>query len=133
MKQERLIATPQELLKATRSAEPGATLVLKDGIWRDAELVVQAKGTPQKPITLRAQTPGQLVLTGSSRLKLSGEYLTIEGLCFKDGSVDSGEVIAFRTSSTALAHHCRLTQCACRIREPGSRRWRMTCVARRSI
>ncbi|WP_309723071.1 polysaccharide lyase 6 family protein [Armatimonas sp.] len=112
MKQETLLATPKELLEAAKTAVPGAVLVLKDGIWLDAELTLVARGTASKPITLRAQTPGKVVLTGSSRLRLSGEYLVVSGLWFKKGKIDSGEVIAFRTKSDVLAHHCRLTQCA---------------------
>src|SRR5690606_5936821 len=38
-----------------------------------------------KPITLKAETPGEVILTGVSSLTVDGEYLVVDGLYFKDG------------------------------------------------
>ncbi len=41
----------------------GDELVMKDGLWRDANLLIQGEGTAEQPITIRAATPGKVVLT----------------------------------------------------------------------
>jgi poly(beta-D-mannuronate) lyase len=92
--------------------QPGDTLILKDGLWRDADLLVNAIGTREAPITLRSATPGGVVLTGNSRLRLGGAFLQVEGLWFHNALPEDGDVVAFRVDSKTQASHSRLTQCA---------------------
>ena len=66
-----------------------------------------------RPIVIRAATPGKVVLSGESRLRLAGSYLQVEGLSFERGHHD-GDVISFRADSKRMARHCRITQCAVR-------------------
>lgn len=96
--------------QAASNAKPGDTIVLADGVWKDFEIIFRGTGTADKPITLTAQTKGKVIITGSSNLRISGEYLVVSGLVFKDGQSPSGEVIAFRTGSKALANHSRVTE-----------------------
>ncbi len=106
------VADAAQLKEALRKAKPGDTILLRDGVWTDADLVVDAEGAPDKPITGRAQTPGKVILTGRSRLRVGGRHLVVDGLHFKDGVVDSEAVILFRVSSSRLASECRITRCA---------------------
>ncbi len=103
------VANIDEFNRAVAHAKPGDTIVLANGEWKDVELIFKGKGTEDKPITLTAQTPGEVVITGRSNLSLSGEYLVVDGLVFTRGYTPTGEVIAFRTSPTALASYSRLT------------------------
>ena len=103
------VANIDEFNHAVAHAKPGDTIVLANGEWKDVELIFKGKGTEDKPITLTAQTPGEVVITGRSNLSLSGEYLVVDGLVFTRGYTPTGEVIAFRTSPTALASYSRLT------------------------
>src|SRR5438046_2580977 len=48
----------EDLTKAISSAKPGDTIVMSDGVWKDASIVFSGEGEKDKPITLRAQTPG---------------------------------------------------------------------------
>ena len=89
---------------------PGDSIVLKDGIWNDFEIIFEGHGEPGLPITLRAETPGQVYITGQSNLALAGEYLLVQGLVFRDGYTPSQSVISFRKSKTALANNSRVTQ-----------------------
>lgn len=109
---ENPIANEAEFNQAIVSAQPGDTFVLGNGQWRDANLVFEGKGTALAPITLRAQTPGAVVLTGKSSLKMAGEYLVVEGLHFKNPDPNISDLIQFRKDSKQLAKYCRLTQCA---------------------
>lgn len=105
-----LVSTPDEYADAVTNAKAGDTIVLANGTWENFEIVFTGKGKEDKPITLRAQTPGQVILTGQSNLKLSGEYLVVSGLLFQNGYTPSSEVISFRTSKTDLAYNSRVTQ-----------------------
>ena len=89
---------------------PGDSIILRDGIWSDFEIIFEGHGEPGLPITLRAETPGQVYITGQSNLALAGEYLLVQGLVFRDGYTPSQSVISFRKSKTALANNSRVTQ-----------------------
>jgi poly(beta-D-mannuronate) lyase len=104
-------SSPEHLRAAIREARPGARIRMADGIWNDLDLLFEAAGDASAPITLEAETPGKVVLTGASRLRIAGRHLIVSGLLFQDGAWD-GDVISFRSTSTRLAHHCRVTECA---------------------
>ena len=96
--------------KAVSRLKPGDRLVLANKTWRNAKLVFKATGTQEKPITLMAQNAGQVILSGQSNLRISGDHLIISGLTFKDGYSPTKEVISFRTNSNTLANNTRLVQ-----------------------
>ncbi|MCX7886683.1 MAG: polysaccharide lyase 6 family protein [Verrucomicrobiae bacterium] len=106
------VGTPAQLMAVLKQAQPGDVIVMADGVWRDVDIVFVARGTAERPITLRAQTPGKVIVTGGSRLRMGGEHLVVDGLWFRDGSLTAGSVIEFRADSKKLATHCRLTNCA---------------------
>jgi len=106
------VGSVAEFDAAVKQLRPGSELVLAAGEWRDAELRFDAQGTPEQPITLRAEVPGATILTGSSRLHIGGNHLVVSGLWFRDPVTSKGDVIEFRRDSKQLAHHCRLTECA---------------------
>jgi poly(beta-D-mannuronate) lyase len=82
-----------------RASVPGDSVVLANGVWRDFEIVFTGEGTAAKPITLRAQTAGKVVISGKSNLRIGGRHLVVSGLTFKDGHSPSSEVIAFRRTA----------------------------------
>jgi poly(beta-D-mannuronate) lyase len=98
-----------EFNQAVKNAVAGDTIIMANGEWNNVELVFKGEGRDGSPITLKAQTPGEVVITGVSNLSLSGKYLVVDGLVFTDGHTPTGEVIAFRTSPTELASYSRLT------------------------
>ena len=100
-------ADPAQLRAAMRSARPGDTIRMADGNWRDAVIDFEARATAARPVTLRARTPGRVLLTGKSKLRLNSPYLVVDGLYFRDGwSEDGRPVIDFRS------HHGRVTNTA---------------------
>lgn len=84
---------------------------MSNGIWEDAELLFEAKGTEEKPIKLTVEEKGKVIFEGASNLRIAGEYLVVEGLVFKNGYTRTSEVISFRKDSKTLANNCRLTEC----------------------
>ncbi len=109
---EFLVTSVADLSVTLLFARPGDTLIMRDGVWQNADILFKANGTAANPITLRAQTPGQVILSGTSRLRLAGSYLVVDGLQFVNGFVTSDEVISFRESTISVANNCRLTECA---------------------
>lgn len=95
---------------AVKKAQPGDTIILADGEWRDFQIAFTGTGTAEKPIALTAQTRGKVLLTGQSNLRIAGRHLIVSGLVFKNGSSPTGEVIAFRRDSKTLASDTRVTE-----------------------
>lgn len=106
---EHLVTTPQELETAIADAVPGDVIIMQDGTWTDIDILFKAVGTEEQPITLKAQTQGEVVISGSSSMRISGQYLVVDGLHFKDGSSSQSlHVIEFRDGQDH-AYHSRLT------------------------
>lgn len=99
----------EEFDQAVAMLQPGDKVVLANGEWSNVELVFRGDGLPDRPIELTAQEPGKVIITGQSNLGISGSYLIVSGLVFKDGYTPTTEVIAFRTSKEDLANHVRVT------------------------
>lgn len=105
-----LVHSQNEYEEAVENAVPGDTILLADGTWDDFEIVFTGEGTADKPITLSAQTKGEVFLTGQSNLRLGGNYLVVSGLVFKDGYTPTRDVIAFRRNKQHLANNSRVTE-----------------------
>lgn len=106
----RFVRTQEEYRTVSQQLLPGDIVVLANGQWRDFEIVFSGKGTKARPITLISQTPGQVVLTGKSNLKIGGSHMIVTGLVFRDGYSPTGEVIAFRRSKDDAATDSRVTE-----------------------
>ncbi len=105
------VSNPVEFKEAAKTLIAGDSIILAEGIWKDANLILKGKGTHDKPIYLTAETPGKVSLEGNSSLRLSGEWLHISGLIFRNGCAPGKAVIEFRTSSRDYAWHSVLSQC----------------------
>ncbi len=95
---------------ALKRLAPGDAIVLKNGTWQDFEVGFFAEGREGKPVTLRAETPGKVILSGRSNLRLAGNYLVVSGLVFKNGYTPTPEVISFRRDAKQVANHSRVTE-----------------------
>lgn len=104
-----LVRDMAQYTQATAALQPGDTVVLANGTWRDARLLFKGKGQPGRPIRLTAQTPGQVVLSGQSDLRMAGQYLEVSQLVFRDGWAPGGEVVSFRASRSERANQSRVT------------------------
>ena len=114
-----IVKNVAEFNQAVTNAKPGTTITLANGVWENSELVFTGKGTKENPITLTVQDKGQVVLSGLSNLRVSGEYLVVKGLVFKNGYTPTSEVISFRTSSTARRSRSQARRCSSGTRNSG--------------
>jgi poly(beta-D-mannuronate) lyase len=107
---DHLVRDPAAYAAAVKKAAPGDRILLADGEWRDFQIVFTGTGIESKPITLAAQTPGKVILSGQSNLRIGGAHLVVSGLVFRNGFSPTRELIAFRRDSKTLASNVRLTE-----------------------
>lgn len=108
---EFFVSDANDIDTAMQSAVPGDTLIMTDGTWTNQQIDFAGVGTETNPITLRAETPGGVMLNGSSTLSISGNWLIVDGLYFNGGALSSGNVVEFR-GGLGDATHCRFTNSA---------------------
>ncbi len=102
------VSNAEEIIDVMNIAQPGDTLIMTNGIWTDQEILFEGEADISNPIVLKAETPGYVILNGSSYLRIKGKYLVVDGLRFAGCVPSSGAVIEFRNGSSK-AYHCRLT------------------------
>ncbi len=90
----------------------GDTIVLKNGTWTNQTISLRAFGGLGNPVVLEAETQGEVIFNGTSRISISGQFIEISGIFFKEGTLSGSPVVEFRTSSSNTAENCRLTNCA---------------------
>lgn len=62
--------------------KPGDTVLLKDGRYANQSISISCSGSAASRITVKAQNPGRIVLTGTSSIAISGSYTTVANLVF---------------------------------------------------
>ena len=107
---ETLVTNQEEYRDAVERARPGDVIMLANGTWRDFEILFTGNGEPDRPITLTAETKGQVVISGQSNLRLAGSHLVVSGLVFRDGYTPTSTVISFRRTKGEPANHSRVTE-----------------------
>ncbi|MDE3742813.1 polysaccharide lyase 6 family protein [Maribacter polysaccharolyticus] len=106
-----LVKDISEFNDAVSNAQPGDVITMANGVWKDAELVFEGKGSAEHPIKLTVEEKGKVTLEGASNLQIAGEHLIVEGLVFKNGYTPTNAVISFRKNKEEMASNSRLTEC----------------------
>ncbi|MEL7123197.1 MAG: chondroitinase-B domain-containing protein [Bacteroidota bacterium] len=106
-----LVNNSEELNEAISNANAGDVITMANGNWEDIQIRFIGEGTKDQPITLRAETAGEVIIQGESDLKLGGEYLIVDGLYFTNGFSPSNAVIEFAINKDVLANHSRIINC----------------------
>jgi poly(beta-D-mannuronate) lyase len=107
---DRLVEDVKQFEAALEHVQPGDAIVLRDGVWESPDLLFDAQGTAEQPITLRAQSPGGVTFQGATELRIGGRHLVVSGIRFHNAYNDD-HLIAFRRDSKQRAEDCRLTGC----------------------
>lgn len=96
---EIMVSNQSELNAAFSSAKPGQVIVMKDGDWKNVKIDFNANANSSAPITLKAQTPGKVIISGVSTLTFSKPFLIVDGLFFKEGHSDLNAVVNFNSDN----------------------------------
>ena len=109
--EEHRINPKTDFKKLSQKVSAGDSIVLENGNWKDVEVkLASLAGTKESPISIVAETPGKVILTGQSRVRLSGQHVIVSGLVIRDCTNDK-DVFETRTDKEELANHFRITQC----------------------
>jgi arylsulfatase A-like enzyme len=93
--------------------QPGDTLSLDNGIYSNIQLILKQSGTPGDLIFIKAKNPGKVFFTGDAKVELRGDYLVLNGICFKNGARDITQWESHGPGLVAVyGSHDRVTQCA---------------------
>lgn len=107
-----VVNSKEEYNKVVENLQPADSITLKNGVWSDFVVRFYGDGTNEMPISLLAETPGKVFLTGESALLISGNYMHVSGLVFTDGRTPKEAVISFRDVETKkVANNSRVTNC----------------------
>jgi|TARA_B110000259_G_scaffold22223_1_gene22865 poly(beta-D-mannuronate) lyase len=80
------VSTNYELNAAISNASAGTTIILANQTWTDVQININKTGTESNPITIKAQTPGNVFFEGRSNISLGGSYIIFEGVIFQNAS-----------------------------------------------
>ncbi len=87
----------------------GEVVVWRDGTYNTLVVEIEGDGSSTKPIRVRAETPGGVIFTGSSRMVLDGSYIEVSGFWWKDPTQsNSTHVVRFDNDS----RYCKVSNCA---------------------
>ena len=104
------VSNNTQLAAANKTAQPGDSIILKNGTWLDCKIEITCNGTASKPIVFKAQDAGKVAISGKSNLRISGNYIVVDGLEFINGYSPEGEVWQFKFGKQ-LGNNCRITNC----------------------
>lgn len=76
-----------DLSKVLPKLFPGDIVIIEDGIFTNIDVNLNCNGEFRKKITIKAKNPGNLIITGKSKIIISGKYITLANIIFKDGGV----------------------------------------------
>jgi len=94
---------------ANFSMTPGETICLASGLYNNLDLKFGGTGTATQAITIAAAVPGTVTIGGEVSVAMTGEYVTLQGFIFKDGSVNN-TVIQTRANGNTPCNNCRITE-----------------------
>lgn len=100
-----LVGNQVQLNNAIANANPGDVIIMKDGNWHNTVINFNSKSSALAPITLKAQTAGNVILDGTSTLTFSSPNLIVDGLLFNQGSLIENQISVVTFDSD----NCRLT------------------------
>lgn len=92
----------------------GDVVTWLDGNYADQNIQWNGQsGTADNPIILKAETPGGVIFTGSSKINFYGSYLIVDGFYWKGGEGSSNHIEFRRNGSdTDFAMNCTIKNCA---------------------
>ncbi len=101
---EFLATSATQITAALAQAGPGDVIVMANGVWTNQSINFNDNGAAGNPITLRAQTPGQVILNGTSKLSINGNWLVVDGLKFQGGALTGGSIINLSGNNLRLTN-----------------------------
>jgi poly(beta-D-mannuronate) lyase len=99
------VSSIQSLQQAINKSTPGDVIIVANGTYSTTEsIVVNSKGTKEKPVTIKAETTGEVEIGGAKGFTISpgSEYIIIDGFRFTHTTGTAGILSG--------ATHCTITR-----------------------
>ena len=92
------VANTEEFNLVLQKVKAGDFIIWKNGNYTDVKInfLPNNNGTIDKPIILKAETPGRVAFSGSSQIRIGGDYLR-----YKD--FFSGEIVLWEVSMLLIS------------------------------
>jgi len=96
-------------IKELTDLKPGDVVIIEPGIYNSVNISLSAAGTEEKPVYLRAAKGGEVIITGNSTMRISGNNIIVSDLWFKNPvPTQSKSLIEFRCRDSKLVN-CLIT------------------------
>lgn len=96
-------------VKALGTLRAGDVVVWRKGTYADQTVELKGSGTAENPVVFRAEEPGAVVFTGTSRLSVSGAWIDVSGFWWRDPQPVGGKAVVTLAKGSA---NCTLKDCA---------------------
>jgi poly(beta-D-mannuronate) lyase len=107
------VKTADEFTQAAATVTAGDEIVIANGHYAAWNVALNANGTAENPITVRAEKAGKVIFYGDVRqtiFRFSGSYIQVTGLKFEGCQLHKakGDVVLIQFNE---ASYCRMTDC----------------------
>ena len=103
------VATPEAFAERAAGLRPGDELVVRDGVYAAWQAELVGEGTAERPVVIRAETPGGVIFKGDTRLRITGRFITLKGFRFEH--CGPGMVVEIRGGSDNRIAQCHFFGC----------------------
>ncbi|MBT6005512.1 MAG: hypothetical protein HN778_20730 [Prolixibacteraceae bacterium] len=99
----------EAFLSALKSALPGDTILIKDGIYYDWSVLIDAEGTSENKITIKPESINGVVFSASKlskthTIKITGKQLVLDGFIFKDILFDQSTLVLVGSKNVRITN-----------------------------
>ncbi|MCG8580070.1 MAG: hypothetical protein MI866_09145 [Bacteroidales bacterium] len=84
------VCSIEELEEILRNRSEYDTIVIKDGVYDNFQVVITKSGTVKRPLVIKAQNAGKVLFTGGTTLILKGSHIVLSGFYFQAGLLSHG-------------------------------------------
>lgn len=100
-----------DLQSAVASAQPGDMITVSNGTYKDASIDLNAIGTAEHPVVVKPASPGGVVFSGNTQIKISGDFIHITDMVFRDCVMEGHPLIEFDLSENCHAENMTFENC----------------------
>ena len=98
------VSNESQLLNAVSNLNAGDIIEMQDGTYQNVDVVINASGTANNRIIIRAVNPGNVIFSGTSKVTINGNRVTVRDIYFRNGASNySGAIFNVR------GDHVRIT------------------------
>ena len=106
------IQSPGQFAKAIRNAQPGDTVIIADGDYKNWTASLDSNGTENQPITVKPQSTHGVRFSGVSSLSITGKYIEVSGFVFENCTMDEMSLVEFDGAENCLLSNSIFQHCS---------------------